>query len=96
MIQMDAGNQWHITRPLLVVAALFFVLYRAVQGDPKDLVLWYQTFSLGSFIVAAVIVTFADLSGGYALLLFVPFGIFAILAGYFGLLNWRRRRKRTG
>ena len=95
MMLLDVGDSRHV-RGLLLVLALFFGLYRAIRRSPKDRVLLYQTIAFGSFVVAAIAIALAQLSGWFAFLCLIAFIIFTICAGYFALMNWVRRRKQAG
>ena len=79
---------------LLTLAAIFLVLFQAVKRNTKDRVLLSQTIAFASFIVAMVVFRLGDLSGPMTFLVLVPFIAFTIMAGYFGLDNWLRRKRK--
>ena len=95
MMLLDVGDSRHV-RGLLLVLALFSGLYLAIRRSPKDRVLLYQTIALGSFVVGAIAIALAQLSGWSAFLCLIPFVISTICVGYFALMNWFRRRKQAG
>lgn len=83
-----------MSRGILFALALILVLFLAIRRDPKDRVLLFQTLAFVSFIVAGVVVHFAEISGSTAFLSFIPFIGFAFLAAYFAVTNWLQRRKK--
>lgn len=84
-----------MNRGALFLIATILVLLAAIRRNPKDRVLVCQTLAFVSTIAAAFIISWADLSGSAVILALIPFITFTFLAGYVGLMNWVRRRKRV-
>jgi multisubunit Na+/H+ antiporter MnhF subunit len=85
-----------MVRGVAWIAASILALFGAISRNPKDRVLWCQTLAMVSLIAAVVITRLEKLSDSAVVLALIPFVSFTSFAGYFGLVNWLRRRRNTG
>jgi hypothetical protein len=95
MMRLDLGDTKYI-RGIAILSVSLFILLRAVKRSPKDRVLFFQTIAFGLFLLVGLISTFGTMPDWFFPLFAIFFFFFVLLAGYFGMLNWLRRRKRTG
>jgi hypothetical protein len=77
---------------LLVAAMLFGLVWRSA----KDRVLLFQSIAFLFFALIMVIHAVATQLEWLDPLLMIFVCFFAVLAGYFGLLNWRRGKRNAG
>jgi|SRR5271170_1714511 len=92
---MIVSAEGHTRIPLssvyfLLLAAWLFVL---VWRSPKDRVLLFQSIAFMFFALIILVHTVATALEWLDPFLMSFLCFFAVLAGYFGLLNWRRGKK---
>jgi|HubBroStandDraft_1064217.scaffolds.fasta_scaffold06473_6 hypothetical protein len=72
------------------------VLSRLVWRSPKDRVLLFQSIAVLFFVLILVLHSVGTELEWLDPLLMIFVCFFAVLAGYYGLLNWRRGKKNPG
>jgi hypothetical protein len=77
---------------LLLVAWLFGLVWRS----PKDRVLLFQSIAVLFFVLILVLHSVGTAPEWLDPFLMILVCFFAVLAGYYGLLNWRRGKKNAG
>jgi len=87
------------SRPIRGIAIFFIlllVLFQAIKRNPNDRVLIFQTIAFGLALFMGALAMLGDMPDWLFPLMATLFCSFVFLAGYFGLQNWLRRRKRAG
>ncbi len=95
MMRLDLGDSKYI-RGIAILSVSLFILLRALKRSPKDRVLFFQTVAFGLFLLVGLISMLGVMPDWLFPLFAIFFFLLVLLAGYFGMLNCFRRRKRAG
>jgi hypothetical protein len=83
-------------RGIAILSVLLLLLFQAIRRNPRDRVLIFQTIAFGLALFMGALGVLGEMPDWLFPIMATLFCCFVILAGYFGLQNWLRRRKRAG